>query len=62
MDGVLQNAILAFLESSQDGTLADLRRFLLEPPFRNQFLETVNDPDVVYYWTKAFPALSFPAN
>jgi hypothetical protein len=30
MDAVLQNAILVFLESSRGGTLADLRRFLLE--------------------------------
>jgi len=58
MGSVLQNAILAFLESSQGGTLADLRRFLLEPSFREGFLETVHDPEVVYYWRKGFPQLS----
>jgi hypothetical protein len=58
MGSVLNNAILAFLESSKGGTLADLRRFLIEPAFRNQFLETVNDPDIVYYWRKAFPTLA----
>ena len=58
MDIVLQNAILAFLESKQGGTLADLRRFLLETPYRNQFLKTVNDPELVYYWQKVFPHLS----
>ena len=58
MDIVLQNAILAFLESSQGGTLADLRRFLLETPYRNQFLKTVNDPELLYYWQKVFPHLS----
>lgn len=58
MGSVLNNAILAFLESSKGGTLADLRRFLIEPAFRNQFLETVNDPDIVYYWKKAFPTLT----
>lgn len=58
MGSVLQNAILAFLESSQGGTLADLRRFLIEPKFREQFLKTVRDPDIVYYWRKGFAQLS----
>lgn len=58
MGSVLQNAILAFLESSRGGTLADLRRFLLETEYRNDFLQTVNDPEIVYYWRKAFPQLS----
>lgn len=55
---VLRNAILAFLESSEGGTLADLQRFLLEQDFRARFLATVEDPDVVYYWKKGFPLLS----
>ena len=58
MDIVLRNAILAFLESSAGGTLSDLRRFLIEPNVRNQFLATVRDPEVVYYWQKVFPHLS----
>jgi len=58
MDAVLQNAILAFLESKQGGTLADLRRFLLEPPFRSQCLQTVEDPEIIYYWQKVFPQLT----
>ena len=57
MGSVLQNAILAFLESPRHGTLADLRRFLIEPAFRNEFLKSVEDPDVVYYWQKGFPQL-----
>jgi hypothetical protein len=57
MGSVLQNAILAFLESPRGGTLADLRRFLLEPGFREEFLRTVPDAEVVYYWRKAFPQL-----
>ncbi|TAL03098.1 MAG: DUF87 domain-containing protein [Verrucomicrobia bacterium] len=57
MGSVLQNAILAFLESSRGGTLADLRRFLLDAEFRNEFLATVRDPDLVYYWRKGFPQL-----
>lgn len=58
MQSVLQNAILAFLNSSKGGTLADLRRFLVEPPFRNEFLKTVSDPNVLYYWQKGFAHLS----
>ena len=58
MNSVLQNAILAFLESDRRGTLADLRRFLIEPSFRNEFLKSVKDSEVVYYWQKSFPHLS----
>ncbi len=50
MTVVLANAILAFLESSEGGTLSDLRRFLVEPDFRRRFLDTVRDPEVLYYW------------
>ncbi|MES2707980.1 MAG: type IV secretion system DNA-binding domain-containing protein [Verrucomicrobiota bacterium] len=57
MNSVFRNAVLAFLESSEGGTMAGLRRFLLEPKWRNRFLETVTDPDVVYYWKQAFPQL-----
>lgn len=58
MTSVLGNAILAFLESSRGGTLADLRRFLVEPEYREQFLESVKDPEVVYYWRKEFSLLT----
>jgi hypothetical protein len=57
MHSVLQNAILAFLESSRRGTLADLRRFLVEPDFRKDFLTSVSDTNVLYYWHKGFPHL-----
>jgi hypothetical protein len=57
LNSVLNNAILAFLESSEGGTLADLRRFLLDAEYRNRFLEAVRDPDIVFYWRKAFPQL-----
>ena len=58
MNSVLRNAILAFLESTRGGTLADMRRFLLDAAFRKQFLSTVTDPDVVFYWERAFPQLT----
>jgi len=58
MGSVLNNAIRAFLESNRGGTLADLRRFLLDPAFRNEFLKTVSDPELLYYWQKGFAQLS----
>jgi hypothetical protein len=58
MQSVLQNAILAFLESSERGTLADVRRFLIEPAFRSEFLKSVTDPELLYYWQKGFPQLT----
>jgi hypothetical protein len=57
MNVVLANAILAFVESSTGGTLADLRRFLVEKPFREEFLRTVADEEVGYYWREEFPLL-----
>ncbi|MFO1486418.1 MAG: type IV secretion system DNA-binding domain-containing protein [Verrucomicrobiaceae bacterium] len=57
MTVVLRNAILAFLEHPEGGTLADVQRFLLEPEFRASVLENVQDADVVYYWKKGFPQL-----
>jgi hypothetical protein len=58
MNAVLGNAILAILESDRGGTLVDLRRFLVEMPFRKEYLRSVRDPEVVYYWTKEFPLLT----
>ena len=57
MNSIFANAILAFLESEQGGTLVDLRRFLVETSFRNEFLKTVTDPNIVYYWKKEFTLL-----
>ena len=58
MDTVLQNAILAFLESKQGGTLSDLRLFLLDEKYRKQFLQTVSDPEIIFYWQNVFPQLT----
>jgi DNA helicase HerA-like ATPase len=57
MRSVLGNAILAFLESERAGTLPELRRFLIEPAFRKEFLRRVTDAEVVYYWEREFPVL-----
>jgi hypothetical protein len=55
MNSVLGNAILAILESSEGGSLHELRRFLIEKDFRNQVLQTVADPAILYYWQKEYP-------
>jgi predicted DNA-binding transcriptional regulator AlpA len=57
MVAVLGNAILAFLESTEGGTLLDLRRFLIDKSFRARFLETVRDDQVVSYWQEEFTLL-----
>ncbi|MEQ1603943.1 MAG: type IV secretion system DNA-binding domain-containing protein [Pyrinomonadaceae bacterium] len=57
MDSVLANTILAFVESSQGGTLFDLKRFLVEKPFRNEFLQTVQDDTIRYFWQNEFPLI-----
>ncbi|MBK8464957.1 MAG: type IV secretion system DNA-binding domain-containing protein [Chloracidobacterium sp.] len=57
MNSVLANAILAFLESTRGGNLLDLKRFLIEKDFREEFLTTVQDDEIRYYWQKEFPEL-----
>jgi len=57
MNSVFANAILAFLESKEGGTLVDLRRFLIEKPYRDAYLKTVSDPHIVYYWQHEYPLL-----
>ncbi len=57
MNSVFANAILAFLENEKGGTLFDLRRFLVEKSFRDNYLKTVTDPNITYYWQKEFPLL-----
>lgn len=58
MDSVLANAILAFLESTRGGTLFDLKRFLVEKEFREEFLYSVTDDGVVYFWENEFPLIA----
>lgn len=57
MNAVLGNCILAMLESTQGGTLHDVRRFLIEKEYRDKFLKQIADPTVQYYWQKEFPLL-----
>jgi len=54
MSAVLSQAINTFLESSKGGTLIELKRFLLEDDFRQDFLEHVHDPSIHYYWNNEY--------
>jgi hypothetical protein len=58
MDATLANAVLAILESDRGGTLLDLKRFLVEKSFRDEFLSSVNDENVRYFWTSEFPLVA----
>lgn len=55
MNSVLGNAILAILEHTQSGSLQDLRRFLLETDFRNNWLSEIDNSYITYYWQKEYP-------
>lgn len=56
MSAVLQQAINAFLDNSKGGTLIELKRFLLEEKFRNNFLDNgITDPSIHYYWQYEYP-------
>jgi hypothetical protein len=58
MDSVLANAVLAIVESSDGGTLFDLKRFLIEKDFRQVFLKTVEDDSIRFFWTDEFPLIA----
>jgi hypothetical protein len=58
MDSVLANAVLAFVESTRGGTLFELKRFLVEKNFRAEFLESVEDYAIRYFWQNEFPLIA----
>jgi hypothetical protein len=55
MNSVFANAVLAFMYNTKQYHLGDVRRFLIEAPYRATVLSTVTDPDIVYYWSHEFP-------
>lgn len=57
MTSVLSNAINTFLNSSKGGTLLDLKRFLLESSVRKEFLKSVDDRSIHYYWDNEYVLL-----
>ena len=58
MTSVLQNAVNTVLESTQGGTIIELKRFLIEKRFRENYLKTVHDPSLQYYWEHEYPRVS----
>ena len=58
MTAVLGNAISAFLEHPEGGTLSELRNFLADSHYRRAFLASVYDPEVRRFWEQTFPLLS----
>lgn len=57
MSSVLSQAVNTFLESTRGGTLIELKSFLLEDTFRKEFLTTVTDPSIHYYWNNEYSYL-----
>ena len=57
MHSVLANALLTLLYNTKSWHLGDLKRFLIEPAFRQTVLDSVTDPDLMYYWLHQFPLL-----
>lgn len=55
MTAVLQNAVNTVLESTRGGTLIELKRFLIEEKYRNEYLISVEDPSLHYYWHNEYP-------
>ncbi len=62
MDAVCANSILAILESERGGTLLDLKRFLVDRGFREEFLQTVRDESIRYFWQNEFPLIAGKPN
>ncbi|WP_335973305.1 type IV secretory system conjugative DNA transfer family protein [Gaetbulibacter jejuensis] len=54
MSAVLTNAINTFLDSAKGGTIIELKRFLLEDSYRNEYLKTVEDVSLNYYWNHEY--------
>ena len=57
MNAVLANGIIAILEHEDGGTLMTLRRFLVDEAFRRDYLRSVLDDEVRFYWEKEYSLL-----
>jgi len=57
MTAVLQNAVNTILDSNRGGTLIELKRLLIEESFRNEYLTSVDDPSLHYYWQHEYPVV-----
>lgn len=57
MTNILANAINTFLESPRGGTLVELRKFLVDPAYRNEYLTSVSDTSILAYWKHDYQKL-----
>jgi DNA helicase HerA-like ATPase len=58
MSAVLGNAVLALIDGEAEGTLLDLRQFLIDRGYRSRALTQVRDPLVRSFWTEEYPQLA----
>jgi hypothetical protein len=57
LHSILANAIMVFLYNAMPGHLGDLRKFLIDKKYRDIYLKTCTEPELVYYWTSEYPLL-----
>ena len=55
IQSVLQKTLSTLIYSGKEASLLDMKRFLLEQKFRNEFLSLLDDPVLLYYWHNEFP-------
>jgi len=55
IQSVLQKTLGTLIYSGKEASLLDMKRFLLEEKFRNEFLSLLDDPVLLYYWHNEFP-------
>lgn len=55
IQSVLQKTLGTLIYSGKEASLLDMKRFLLEQDFRNEFLRELDDPVLLYYWHNEFP-------
>ena len=55
LDAILSNAVLSILANPKGGTLLELRRFLVDDAFREEWLAEIKTPDILDFWEYEFP-------
>lgn len=56
IEAVLQKTISTLVYSQKPASVLDIKKFLLEPAFRAQYIEQLDDdPFLTYYWQEEFP-------
>lgn len=54
INAVLQKTISTLIYSEKEASILDMKRFLLEKGFRAEYLNTLDDPILQYYWKNEF--------